>query len=132
MSAGEAGDADFLDPFDHDDVVEIYGPLDVEAFIDLQFSYALSGHEELYYSDPSGIQDARKSEMELQIEGACASKTSTFHSLESFVGQTQVKLDGTNPNPDCRQILEEDEMTRSQRTKCETKGKRYSFCGAMH
>ena len=129
MSAGKASDANFLDPF----VFETYGPLDAEAFIESQFSYALNGQEELYNSDPSRTQDVRKSEMELQIEGACASKTSTLHSLESFVGQTQVKLDGTNPIlwrsellcPDCRQILEEDEMTRSQTTKCETKGKPY-------
>ncbi|XP_015748484.1 PREDICTED: uncharacterized protein LOC107328253 [Acropora digitifera] len=125
MSTGKASDANFLDPF----VFETYGPLYAEAFIESQFSYALNGQEELYKSDPSGTQDVRKSEMELQIEGACASKTSTLHSLESFVGQTQVKLDGTNPIlwrsellcPDCRQILEEDEMTRSQTTKCETK-----------
>lgn len=131
MSAGEASDADFLDPFYHD-VFETYGPLDVEAFIDSQFSYALNGQEELYNSDPNGIQDVRKSEMELQIEGAGASKTSSLHSLESFVCQTQVTLDGTNPVlgrtellcPDCRQILE-DEMTRSQTTKCDTRGKLY-------
>ena len=129
MSAGKASDANFLDPF----VFETYGPLDAEAFIESHFSYALNGQEELYNSDPSGTQDVRKSEMELQIEGACASKTSTLHSLESFVGQTQVKLDGTNPIlwrsellcPNCRQILEEDEMTRSQTTKCGTKGKPY-------
>ncbi|KAK2549955.1 hypothetical protein P5673_029403 [Acropora cervicornis] len=125
MSVGEASDADFLHPFDDDDVFETYGPLDVEAFIDSHFSYALTGQEEQHNSDPSGIQDVRKGETELQIEGACGSKTST---LESFVGQTQVKLDGTNPIlwrsellcPDCRQILE-DEMMHSQTTKCETR-----------
>ncbi|XP_074617387.1 uncharacterized protein LOC141876602 isoform X2 [Acropora palmata] len=128
MSVGEASDADFLHPFDDDDVFETYGPLDVEAFIDSHFSYALTGQEEQHSSDPSGIQDVRKGETELQIEGACRSKTSTLHSLESFVGQTQVKLDGTNPIlwrsellcPDCRQILE-DEMMHSQTTKCETR-----------
>ena len=131
MSVGEASDADFLHPFD-DDVFETYGPLDVEAFIDSHFSYALTGQEEQHNSDPSGIQDVRKGETELQIEGACGSKTSTLHSLESFVGQTQVKLDGTNPIlwrsellcPDCRQILE-DEMMHSQTTKCEARGKPY-------
>lgn len=125
MSAGKASDANFLDPF----VFETYGPLDAEAFIESQFSYALNGQEELYNSDPSGTQDVKKSEMELQIEA----KTSTLHSLESFVGQTQVKLDGTNPSLwrsellclNRRQIQEEDEMTRSQTTKCETKGKPY-------
>ena len=77
MSAGKASDANFLDPF----VFETYGPLDAEAFIESQFSYALNGQEELYNSDPSGTQDVRKSEMELQIEGACASD---FH--VAFVG----------------------------------------------
>lgn len=128
MSASEASDAVLLGPFD--DVFETYGPLDVNAFIESQFNNALNGEEELYNSDPSVTQDVRKSEVELQIEGACASKTSTSHSLESFVGQTQVKLDGTNPIlwrsellcPGCRQILEVDEMTRSQTPTCKTKG----------
>lgn len=101
-----------------DDALERYGPLEVDAFIDLQFRNALRGEEELYSSNQGeGQVIGSKLEVEnVEEDGPLAT-------LESFTygNDTQINLDDTislaSPQeelesdvvcPCCRRVWEKD------------------------
>lgn len=101
-----------------DDALERYGPLEVDAFIDLQFRNALRGEEELYFSNQGeGQVIGSKLEVEnVEEDGPLAT-------LESFTygNDTQINLDDTislaSPQeelesdvvcPCCRRVWEKD------------------------
>ena len=102
-----------------DDALERYGPLEVDAFIDLQFRNALRGEEELYSSNQGeGQVIGSKLEVENVIEEDGPSAT-----LENFTygTDTQINLDNTislvSPQeelesdvvcPHCRRVWEKD------------------------
>ena len=100
-----------------DDVFERYGPLEVDAFIDLQFENALRGEEELY-SSSQGERQVIGSKLEVEDVEDC-----TLATLQSFTygTRTQINLDHTillaSPQeelesdvlcPYCRRVWEKD------------------------
>ena len=114
MSAHEAG-------FESDDqaldeVFEQFGPVDVDAFIDSQFNFALGGEEDRFGSSQ---QDGNKS------EAGCAP---TDAMLDSFGSDTHISLEGAIP-------LSPEEELPSNRLICSfcrenmEKNDMESFCG---
>jgi len=78
-----------------DDVFELYGPVDVEAFIEAQFKDALRGEEDMY-SVNHGETPTVRSKMEV-VDGP-APTPATLHSFEfSFGNDTQINLHPTFP-----------------------------------
>lgn len=105
-----------------DDVFESYGPLNVDAFIDSQFAFALRGEEDINHD---GTQLAG-SKMEVQnVDAGCVAMLESF----AFGSATQLNLDRTisltSPQGDleddtvcpyCRRTLERDELVDDCRT----------------
>lgn len=106
-----------------DDVFERYGPLEVDAFIDLQFENALRGEEELYSSN-QGEKQVIGSKLEVEDVEDCPLAT-----LQSFTygTSTQINLDHTislaSPQeelesdvlcPYCRRVWEKDGLVDSR------------------
>ena len=131
MSANEAS----LGTFDPglDDAFEQFGPVDVDAFIDSQFNYALEGQEELQNTDFSKTDVGSRNELQM-----AASSTSTLHSIEFSLGGTQTNLDKANSFVSsldelqmsgfsgmcsrCHKIMDKEDVVSYQTRKCETKG----------
>ena len=90
-----------------DDVFECYGPLEVEAFIDLQFENALRGEEELYSSN-QGERRVIGSKLEVEVENVEAD--GPLPTLESFTYgiNTQINLDETISLASPQEELESD------------------------
>ena len=111
-----------ISDFELDDVFESYGPLNVDAFIDSQFAFALRGEEDVNHD---GTQFTG-SKMEVQnVDAGCVAMLERF----AFGSATQVNLDRTisltSPQEDlegdtvcpyCRRILERDELVDDFRT----------------
>ena len=99
-----------------DEVFEHFGPVDVDAFIDSQFNYALGGEEELFGSSQ---QDGSN-----KIEAECTPTDAMLDAFEfSFGSDTHINLDGAIPlSPEeelpsnrlicslCRENMEKDDM----------------------
>ncbi|XP_068706989.1 probable serine/threonine-protein kinase ifkC isoform X2 [Montipora foliosa] len=130
MSANEAS----LGTFDPglDDAFEQFGPVDVDAFIDSQFNYALEGQEELQNTEFSKTAVGSRNELQM-----AASETSTLHSIEFSLGGTQTNSDKANSFvssldelqmngfsgmcSQCHKVMDKKDVVSYQTRKCETK-----------
>ena len=103
-----------------DDVFERYGPLEVDAFIDLQFENALRGEEELY-----SLNQGERQVIGSKLEVENVEEDGPLATLESFTygTDTQINLDDrislASPQeelesdgecPYCRRVWEKDDL----------------------
>ena len=90
-----------------DDVFERYGPLEVEAFIDLQFKNALRGEEELCSSNQGeGQVIGSKLEVENVEEDGTSTQINLDHKISLASLQEELKSDVVCSH--CRSVWEKD------------------------